>query len=376
MRPFYQRVLRQNVCMNPGQSREILKQAVATLLRGELVALPTETVYGLGADAANDQAVARIFEAKGRPADHPLIVHVAKNTPLEKWAIDIPPIARKLTDAFWPGPLTLILKKSARIPKSVTGGQDTVGIRCPAHPLAQKLLAAFARAGSGIIAAPSANKFGHVSPTTAQHVRDEFGDTLLILDGGACEVGIESTILDLSRMKTLKRPVVLRPGAITPEMIRAVTGEMPLQPEEVPISGQSTVRPGAPRVSGSLAAHYAPMTPLKLLDGAALQTEMDAQLSLGKRVAVLAFSAKPRIKPSPVGVGVRNARPLVWISTDAEPISYAQGLYANLRTLDAAQTSVILVEAPPLTPAWVAINDRLSRAAVGSGKKSPAANSG
>ena len=362
--------------MSSGQSKELLKQAVETLLRGELIALPTETVYGLGADAANDQAVARIFEAKGRPPDHPLIVHVAKNTPLENWAIDIPPVAKKLTDAFWPGPLTLILKKSARIPRRVTGGQDTVGIRCPAHPLAQKLLMAFAKIGSGIIAAPSANKFGHVSPTTAQHVRDEFGDKLLVLDGGACEVGIESTILDLSRMKTLKRPVVLRPGAITPEMIRAVIGEMPLHPDDVPAPIATSAKPGSPRVSGSLAAHYAPMTPLRLLNETALQAEMDAYLTLGKRVSVLAFSTKPRVKPSPVGVGVRNARPLVWISTEAEPASYAQGLYANLRTLDAAQTSVILVEAPPVAPAWEAVNDRLRRAAVGSGNAKPAKKSG
>ncbi|MEO8101456.1 MAG: L-threonylcarbamoyladenylate synthase [Betaproteobacteria bacterium] len=362
--------------MDRGPGKDLLKNAVETLLRGGLVALPTETVYGLGADAANELAVAGIFEAKGRPADHPLIVHVAKNTPLEKWAIDIPPVAKKLTDAFWPGPLTLILKKSKQIPNGVTGGQDTVGIRCPAHPLAQKLLTAFAKAGSGIIAAPSANRFGHVSPTTAQHVRDEFGDALLVLDGGACDVGIESTILDLSRMKTLKRPVVLRPGAITPEMIRAVIGEMPLQPDDVPSAKSSVGDQAMPRVSGSLAAHYAPMTPLKLLSGPALQAELDANLVAGKRVAVLAFSAKPRVKPSPVGVGVRNARPLVWISADTDPASYAQGLYAHLRTLDAAQTSVILVEAPPRAAAWEAINDRLGRAAVGSGARRAVTTSG
>jgi len=354
--------------MSSARSKQALSEAVDALLRGELVALPTETVYGLGADAANKKAVVRIFEAKGRPADHPLIVHVAKNTSLEDWAVDIPAVTKKLTDAFWPGPLTLILKKSSRIPLIVTGGQDTVGIRCPAHPLAQKLLVAFAKAGSGIIAAPSANKFGHVSPTTAQHVRDEFGEGLLVLDGGPCEVGIESTIVDLSRMKTLKRPVILRPGAITSEMIRAVTGEMPLQPEEAP-PAKSLTDAGIPRVSGSLAAHYAPMTPLKLLDAPQLQQEMDAHLGDGKRVAVLAFSAKPRVNPSPVGVGVRNARSLVWISAGSDPANYAQGLYANLRTLDAAQTSVILVEAPPILPAWVAINDRLMRAAAGSGAK-------
>ncbi len=349
----------------PQSDRLQLKKAVEILRAGGLVALPTETVYGLGADAANADAVARIFAAKGRPESHPLIVHVAKDVDLTDWAIDIPPIAKKLTDAFWPGPLTLILKKSARIPSGVTGGQSTVGIRCPAHPIAQKLLSEFGKAGSGIIAAPSANKFGHVSPTTAQHVRDEFGDALLVIDGGACEVGIESTILDLSRMKTLKRPVVLRPGAITPEMIRDVIGESPLLPDDVPGSKSSK----EPRVSGSLAAHYAPMTPLKLVDGAALQFEMDAALSAGKRVAVLAFAAKPRVKPSPVGVGVRNARSLVWITTDAEPTAYAQGLYANLRTLDAAQTSLILVEAPPIAPLWEAVNDRLGRAAVGSGNR-------
>ncbi len=349
----------------PPSDRQQLKKAVETLRAGGLVALPTETVYGLGADAANADAVARIFAAKGRPENHPLIVHVAKDVDLTDWAIDIPSIAKKLTDAFWPGPLTLILKKSAQIPSAVTGGQSTVGIRCPAHPIAQKLLSEFGKAGSGIIAAPSANKFGHVSPTTAQHVRDEFGDAILVLDGGACQVGIESTILDLSRMKTLKRPVVLRPGAVTPEMIRDVIGEMPLTPADVPADNSMK----APRVSGSLAAHYAPMTPLKLVDGTALQIDMDAALTAGQRVAVLAFAAKPKVAISPVGVGVRNARRLVWISADADPASYAQGLYANLRTLDAAQTSLILVEAPPKTSPWEAVNDRLGRAAVGSGAR-------
>lgn len=347
------------------EARKVLKQAVDILLKGGLVALPTETVYGLGADAASAEAVAGIFAAKGRPADHPLIVHVAKDVDLEEWAVDIPPVTAKLTRAFWPGPLTLILKKSSRIPAAVTGGQNTVGIRCPAHPLAQKLLEQFAKAGSGIIAAPSANKFGHVSPTTAQHVRDEFGASVFVLDGGACEVGIESTILDLSRMKTLKRPVVLRPGAVTPEMIRDVIGEMPLQPDDVP---ESRAKSAVPRVSGSLAAHYAPMTPLKLLDERSLQAELDALLAAGQRVAVLAITAQSKLAPSPVGVGVRNARRLVWISAGNDPVSYAQGLYANLRTLDAAQTAAILVEAPPVSAGWEAVNDRLGRAAVGSGK--------
>lgn len=348
-------------------NKELLKLAVETLLRGDLVAMPTETVYGLGADAANEAAVAKIFAAKGRPADHPLIVHVAKNIDLEKWALDIPPVARKLTDAFWPGPLTLILKKSANIPLAVTGRQPTVGLRCPAHPVAQKLLSEFAKAGSGIIAAPSANKFGHVSPTTAQHVRDEFGETMLVLDGGACEVGIESTILDLSRMKTLKRPVLLRPGAITPEMIRGVIGEMPLMPDEVPQTRSAAGK--QPRVSGSMAAHYAPMTPLRLLIKTELEKESDRYLSEGQRVAVLALAPPPGAAPSPVGVGVKMLRPLVWITADADPAAYAQSLYANLRTLDAAQTNIILVEAPPIASPWDAVNDRLGRAAVGSGKR-------
>ena len=348
--------------------REIIK-AVEALRNGDLVALPTETVYGLGADAANEAAVAKIFAAKGRPADHPLIVHVARGAKLDAWAVEIPRITKKLTDAFWPGPLTLILKKSTRIPKAVTGGQETVGLRCPAHPLAQQLLIEFAKVGSGIIAAPSANKFGHISPTTADHVRAEFGDDLLILDGGPCEVGIESTILDLSRIRSLKRPVLLRPGAITLEMIAKVIGEMPLHADDVPTSMARSSSADTPRVSGSLAAHYAPKTPLRLLKRKLLQEETDQCLADGKRVAVLAFAAPHGIAPSPPGVGVKKVRPLVWITADRNPAGYARDMYAHLRTLDAAQTTVILVEAPPMTATWEAINDRLGRASAGSGRK-------
>ena len=188
--------------MSALNSREVvpesgLAEAVESLRRGELVALPTETVYGLGADATNPSAVAKIFALKGRPADHPLIVHVAPEARLDDWAVDIPDAARRLAADFWPGPLTMILRKSPRVPAIVTGGQDTVGLRCPSHPVAQALLREFAKSGSGAVAAPSANKFGHVSPTTARHVRDEFGPGLLVLDGGDCEVGLESTIVDL-----------------------------------------------------------------------------------------------------------------------------------------------------------------------------------
>lgn len=389
--------MRQNDAM-PRKSNAVedlgnaIAKAAAALQRGELVALPTETVYGLGADACNPEAVRKIFAAKGRPADHPLIVHIADHAALEPLVVDVPPAAHQLAAKFWPGPLTMILKRSERIPLLVTGGQETVGVRSPSHPVAQALLAAFAKIGSGVIAAPSANKFGHVSPTTAQHVRDEFGDavanagagnpkgkSILLLDGGACEVGIESTILDLSRAD----PVLLRPGAISREQIGDVIGVMPLTRAEYEakisktggkplIERRKKPRPpkpsDTPRVSGSLAAHYAPMTPLKLLDAVALAAELDALLDAGKRVAVLAFSAKPRLKPSPIGVGARIARTLMWIATDKDAVGYAQSLYANLRTLDAAGTAIILVETPPNGVPWEAVNDRLSRAAAGSGQ--------
>jgi L-threonylcarbamoyladenylate synthase len=351
-----------------------IEHAAAALQRGELVALPTETVYGLGADATNAAAIEKIFKAKGRPSNHPLIVHLASGVALDAWGEDVPLAANQLAAHFWPGPLTLILKKSARIPSAVTGGQDTVGLRCPAHPIAQALLIAFAKLGSGAIAAPSANKFGHVSPTTAQHVRDEFGAeigrSISLLDGGACDVGIESTILDLSRSHLGRPPVLLRPGAISREQIRDVIGEMPLTREEDEAHAGAIKKPAkaAPRVSGSLAAHYAPVTPLRLVAGSLLQAEVDQLLNGGQRAAVLAFSAKPKIKPSPVGVGVRNARRLLWITAGTDAVGYAQSLYANLRTLDAAATTMILVESPPTTAPWEAVNDRLGRAATGSGK--------
>jgi L-threonylcarbamoyladenylate synthase len=342
-------------------STKHLKSAAAALARGDLVAMPTETVYGLAADATNDVAVRKIFSTKGRPSDHPLIVHVAKDDDLSRWVKVLPADAKKLIAHFWPGPLTLILKKSAKIPDAVTGGQNTVGLRCPAHPVAQRLLREFAKVGSGIVAAPSANKFGHVSPTTAQHVQDEFGaaigEHITLLDGGVCTVGIESTIIDFSR----GAPVLLRPGAVSAEAIHAVIGVMP-QPRE---SAQSQA---TPRVSGDMAAHYAPRTPLRLLPSAEVFIEADSMLAKSQRVAVLAFAAKPKVKPSPAGVGVRNARPMVWIQAPLNAADYARDLYANLRTLDAAGTTEILVEAPPIDQAWDAVNDRLTRAASGAGK--------
>jgi len=317
-------------------------EAVRRLAAGELVAFPTETVYGLGADAANAEAVAKIFALKGRPEKHPLIVHIADPLAIEAWARHVPEAARKLADRFWPGPLTMIMPKSARVPAAVTGGQDTVGLRCPSHPLAQELLREFARAGSGGVAAPSANRFGHVSPTSAQHVRDELGESLLVLDGGPCEVGLESTIVDLSR----GAPVLLRPGAITRRDLEAVLGIAPAERDAA-----------APRASGTLAAHYAPRTPLALVDLRSLEAEMVK----ASDVAVLAMH------PKPPGVTVA-----AWIAAPGDPLHYAHDLYANLRELDRKRAAQILVEAPPALPGWEAVNDRLKRAAAGSSAENEA----
>lgn len=308
-----------------------IARAAALLRAGELVALPTETVYGLGADASNPDAARKIFAAKGRPADHPLIVHLADAEALVDWAREIPKEAIALARAFWPGPLTLILKKEADVPAVVTGGQDTVGIRVPDHPVALALLRAF----GGGIAAPSANRFGRISPTTAQHVADELGDAVsMILDGGPCSVGIESTILDLSRGE----PVILRPGMIGVDAIAAVIGRRPRLRQ---------VEESAPRVSGALAAHYAPATPMRLADAAELAHATDC--------AVIAFS------PAPAG------RTLPWIEASRDAARFAHDLYANLRALDASGARAILVETLPSDSAWDAVHDRIGRAVVGSG---------
>jgi L-threonylcarbamoyladenylate synthase len=330
----------------------VIKKAVLHLQAGELVALPTETVYGLGADAANPGAVAKIFAAKGRPVDHPLIVHLADAPSLSQWAEDIPQAARDLAAAFWPGPLTLILKKQPWVPLSVTGGQDTVGLRVPAHPLTLELLAAFAVArapGAAGIAAPSANRFGRVSPTTAAHVREELGDKVsLILDGGPCTVGIESTIIDFSR----GAPEILRPGAISPADIARVTGVLPH------VRGRADGNEPAPRVSGSLAAHYAPLTPLQRVASGLLAEEVARLTRAGRRVAVLAYS-----DCAPCG----DSLVLHWQAAAPEPDAYARELYANLRMLDTSGAEVILVENVPHDPPWQAIADRINRAVAGSG---------
>lgn len=310
-------------------------RAAAALRAGGLVAFPTETVYGLGGDASQAQAVARIFAAKGRPADHPVIVHLPDASHLDRWATDIPDAAHRLAAAFWPGPLTLILRRAAGVLDAITGGQDTVGLRVPNHPLALAMLREF----DGGVAAPSANRFGHVSPTTAAHVRDELGDAVaVVLDGGPCAVGIESTILDL----TGPRPRILRPGMLDAAAISAVIGEIPLESAETK---------DAPRVSGSLESHYSPRTPMQLVAEAGITARARAAADAGQRVAVLA--------PTRVAVDPR----ITWRESSPEPARYAHELYARLRELDALGADLLLVAQPPATEDWVAIRDRLRRAA-------------
>jgi len=308
-------------------------RAVALLRAGELVAFPTETVYGLGADASNPEAVHKIFAAKHRPTNHPLIVHLADVAQLQDWACEIPEEAKVLAKAFWPGPMTLILKKHSHMPDAATGGQDTVGLRIPDHPVALEMLRAF----GGGVAGPSANRFGHVSPTTAQHVRDEFGDAVsLVLDGGPSEVGIESTIIDLSRNEI----VILRPGMIGARAIGAVLGKMP--------RGR-VANEHAPRVSGSLSAHYAPRTRMRF----ASREEIAAA---SHDCAVLSHASE-----------YPQNRYAMCIEAPFDPAGYARELYANLRALDVSGAREILVEALPTDQDWDAIHDRLGRAVTGSG---------
>jgi L-threonylcarbamoyladenylate synthase len=314
--------------------------AAANLLAGGLVAFPTETVYGLGADACNAEAVARIYAAKGRPVDHPLIVHVASMDGLGDWATDVPEYAISLARDFWPGPMTLVVKRSELAGDFVTGGQDTVGVRVPNHPVALGLLEAFASIGGKGVAAPSANRFGSVSPTTAQAVSDELSDYLavgdLILDGGPCDVGVESTIIDC----TGDAPKILRPGAITAQMIADSTG--------LEVVGQSSdgaaVDNNAIRVSGSLEAHYAPAATV-VLD----QSPVAGQGFIGMAEVV-------------AGVGVvRLAAP----KTHEE---FARVLYSALRAADEQGLATVVVAQPAGDGIAIAIRDRLKRAAFGSAK--------
>lgn len=327
-----------------GQSPEAIAAAADRLRAGGLVVFPTETVYGLGADAGSDAAVARIFQAKGRPSDHPLIVHVAagaKGTEaLSHFAQPLPAFAQKLALAFWPGPLTLIVSRQPGVGAAAAGGQDTIGLRCPGHPVAQALLEACAERGVLGLAGPSANRFGRVSPTTAQHVQDEFGDDLMVVDGGPCEVGIESTIVDCSRGV----PVLLRPGAITREQIEATCGEA--------LRDKQDLAAPDPRASGTLAAHYAPSAKVRLMDAKALQAGLDV---LGAQAAHIAVWARSPIKS-------RSPRVLQRRMPD-DAAAAAQQLFALLRSFDLEGVKLIWIETPPDTPEWEGVRDRLQRAA-------------
>ena len=333
----------------PASAADSIAAGARTIRAGGLLGLPTETVYGLAADADNATAVAQIFEAKGRPTDHPLIVHVAAfdggMSAVAHYCSQVPAFAQQLMAAFWPGPLTLILPRREGVGAAAAGGQNSIGVRCPSHPVAIALLAAF-KGGKGGVAAPSANKFGNVSPTTAQHVRDEFQAELdsgllgAVLDGGQSEVGIESTIVDLSRLAT-HGPVLLRPGHISGEQIAAVIGQLPALPDAA-----------APRASGTLDSHYAPHTPVAMQHGDLLGETLNQLLNAGRRVALIHYSDMP-----PASASVRLA---------PDPASYAHALYASLRTMDQVGAELILVQAPPTGQAWLGVNDRLRRAAFGS----------
>ncbi|MGZ8273657.1 MAG: L-threonylcarbamoyladenylate synthase [Burkholderiaceae bacterium] len=327
--------------MSASVDTALIERAVAVLKRGGLVAVPTETVYGLAANADSEAAVRSVFAAKGRPADHPVIVHVADANAIDAWARDVPASARALAAQFWPGPLTLVLNRSARALDVVTGGQDTVGLRCPAHPWAQALLQAFA----GALAAPSANTFGRISPTTAAHVRADLGEKPdgevdLILDGGPCPVGLESTIVDLSGAS----PTLLRPGFIARAEIEQVLGAPVKDP-----TGD------APRASGRLEKHYAPRIPLEVVSVDRLGSRLAALFHL--RVALLA--------PQAVLTTLRAA-PAVQFSAPEDAVSYGRELYANLHRLDESGAERIVIAAPPQGADWAAIHDRLQRAQAGS----------
>ncbi len=313
--------------------QEKIDKAVAVLRRGGLVAFPTETVYGLGADASNPEALEKIFVAKQRPADHPLIVHIAEASAMAIWAREVSATAEKLAAAFWPGPLTLILKKAPGVLDKITGGQDTVGIRVPEHPVAQALLTAF---GQGV-AAPSANRFGRISPTTALAVDEELEDTVdYILEGGQCAVGVESTIVDVSG----EHPVILRPGMITAQQIAAVLQE--------PVH---TATAKAPRVSGSMESHYAPETPTELMSSQQIPSFVEEITLMDLPLAILSYSHPPM-----KCVGIE------WIAMPKEAKQYAHDLYHALREIDKMKLKRLVVEQVPAGDEWDAVRDRLQRA--------------
>jgi L-threonylcarbamoyladenylate synthase len=311
-----------------------IEAAVQALRDGDLVAFPTETVYGLGANAQNPAAVRKIFEAKGRPTHHPLIVHLDSPRYLHRWVREVPAQAMKLAERFWPGPLTIVMPRAPHVHDIVTGGQDTVAVRVPSHPMAQQLLTAF----GGGIAAPSANRYGRLSPTRPEHVRDELGEAVrIILDGGECQIGLESTIVACEG----ERVRLLRPGAVTASQLIEALGELALGPD-----AQS------PRVPGSTPSHYAPITPMAIVPAGEIDAQAAALSQGGRRIAVLAQR-----------LPLKGHKYVTWINAGRRPEQYAQDLYANLRTLDKAGCQRILVQDVPRDERWDAVRDRLLRAA-------------
>jgi L-threonylcarbamoyladenylate synthase len=322
----------------PGNDPAAIQAAAQRLADGGLLGLPTETVYGLAARADSDAAVARIFAAKGRPSDHPLIVHVLDAACAQPFADHLPAAAHRLMEAFWPGPLTVIVPRRPGMATSAAGGHATIALRAPAHPVARAVLAAARALGVAGVAAPSANRFGRVSPTLARHVVEEFGPELMVLDGGACEVGIESSIVDCSR----ERPALLRPGLLSRARIEAALGQSLAEADAA-----------APRASGTLAAHYAPSARVRLLDAAGLSLRLAAAAASGALQGVAVYS---RAQP-PAGLACE------WRAQPADAAAVAHELFAVLRTLDATGAREIWVESPPRDPAWDGVRDRLSRAA-------------
>lgn len=326
---------------------EGIAAAVSALQQGHLIGLPTETVYGLAADALQADAVAQIFTRKGRPADHPLIVHVAHASGADYFSADIPDYAQALMAAFWPGPLTLIVPRRAGVAEVAAGRQDTIGLRCPSHPVAHAILLAAQQASPPVwgVAAPSANRFGRVSPTTAAHVAQEFGPDLLVVDGGACDVGIESTIVDCSR----GHPVLLRPGHIRAEQIAAITGMPVLDPQTAMRVLNQQPEPKAP---GTLTAHYAPSATVRLMPASEIQAALRLLGEQAKHIAVYTRSAVT--SPS---------KEVVLRQMPATPEASAHELFGALRDFDAQGVKIIWIEEVPDDAAWDGIRDRLQRAA-------------
>ena len=325
----------------PGSDPDALARAADVLASGGLVGFPTETVYGLGARADDDAAVAAIFAAKGRPTDHPLIVHVADQAHATRFAAELPAVARRLMNKLWPGPLTLIVWRAPHVATAAAGGHASIGLRCPAHPVAQALLAAAHARGVAGIAAPSANRFGRISPTRAAHVAAEFGEDLLVLDGGACQVGIESAIVDC----TQARPVLLRPGALTRQQIEAAAGEALHQSDAL-----------SARAPGTLEAHYAPRARLRVMSHEALAAALQVLGPAAPGVAVYSRTALEALQLQ----GSSNPR---FRTMPDDAAAAGHELFAVLRELDATGAPLIWVEQPPDTPPWEGVRDRLQRAA-------------